>query len=71
MKKIGTHAVVSLLYDAYCRCSMMAARERKPKREACLGGHWGKSKRAARALGLSVCAFEYFIDSLGKLGSTT
>jgi hypothetical protein len=28
---------------------MMAARERKPKREACLGGHWGM-KSASRAL---------------------
>jgi hypothetical protein len=45
----------------------MNARERKPKSGACLGGHG-----ASRALcGLSICAFDYFIDSVGNFGSTT
>jgi hypothetical protein len=29
----------------YCRYTMMTARERKPKSEACLGGHWDVSRR--------------------------
>jgi hypothetical protein len=55
----------------YCRYTMMAARERKPKSGACLGGIWDMTRRAARALGLYVCAFDYFIDSVRKFGSTT
>jgi hypothetical protein len=35
----------------YCRYTMMAARERKPKSGACLGGHWDMTRRVARALG--------------------
>jgi hypothetical protein len=51
---------------------MMTARERKPKSGACLGGHWDMTSRVARAfLGLCICAFDYFIDSVGKFGSTT
>jgi hypothetical protein len=37
----------------YCRYTMMTARERKPKSGACLGDHWGVTKRIARALGPS------------------
>jgi hypothetical protein len=50
---------------------MMTARERKPKSGAFLGGHWDMTRRAARALGLSIRAFYYAIDSLGKFGSAT
>ena len=35
----------------YCRYTMMAARERKLKSGACLRGHWGTTRRVARALG--------------------
>jgi hypothetical protein len=35
----------------YCRYTMMTARERKPKSEACLGDHWDMTRRVARGLG--------------------
>jgi hypothetical protein len=41
----------SALLGHYCRCTMMTARERKPKSGACLGGHWDMTRRVARALG--------------------
>jgi hypothetical protein len=37
--------------EYYCRYTMMAARERKPKSGACLGDHWDMTRRVARALG--------------------
>jgi hypothetical protein len=57
--------------EYYCRYTMTIARERKPKSGACLDGHWDMTRRVARALGLSICAFDCFIDSVGKFGSTT
>jgi hypothetical protein len=35
----------------FCRYTMITARERKPKRGACLGGHWEMIILVARALG--------------------